>query len=284
MILASLLAGLGGGILGGYLIAHDPPDDQGGDRGVGSGDPIDRIETIARTVEREARAHSSLARRLSDLETDVSEILVLLARESREGTDPTRDGDGTEHEPIGEAGTDEKTSEIPATTHAGGFDDDLLLSHGADPSEVARLREIWEDHELERAAIADRALREGWFLTERHRNELARLDQALREDLRDEEYDRFLYAQGKPNRLRANDVLNGGAAAAAGLRPGDIILRYGDTRVFTPGELLLATSRADPGRRVPIRVQRNGEERTLYVESGPLGVMIEPTRGTPLDE
>ena len=40
---------------------------------------------------------------------------------------------------------------------------------------------MWVKQELDRATIAYDALREGWFFTARHRNELAALDQSLRE-------------------------------------------------------------------------------------------------------
>ena len=283
-IVASLLAGLFGGLLGAWAIASDHPSARGGDPGIAPGDATARVEALERTIEQEVRARSDLSLQVARLDARVSEILALLTKASNGGRIPTKGDETPGKESMEESGIDGNTAETIESTPTGGFDDELLLSRGMDSSEVARLREIWEEHELERAEIADRALREGWFLKERHRDELARLDQALREDLQDVEYDRYLYAQGKPNRLRARDVLKGGAAAAAGLRPGDIILRYGDTRVFTPGELLLATSRSEPGRRIPVQVQRNGAERTLYVEPGPLGVMIEPTRGDPLDE
>ena len=106
----------------------------------------------------------------------------------------------------------------------------------------------------------------------------------LRKELQDEDYDRYLYALGKPNRLEAGEVLANSAGSEAGLRRGDIILRYDDVRMFAPGELLMASSSGEFGRSVALEILRDGRRRTLYVRRGPLGALVEHNRATPLEE
>jgi hypothetical protein len=89
---------------------------------------------------------------------------------------------------------------------------------------IARLHDRWIRNQMEIVELSDRALREGWFLQPRHKAELTRLERELRQNLGDEEYDRLLYALGKPNRLRAEEVFRGSSASDAGLRRGEIIL------------------------------------------------------------
>ena len=138
--------------------------------------------------------------------------------------------------------------------------------------------------ELDRQTIADSALREGWFFTDRHGHELARTDRELREDLPDADYDQYLYALGKPNRVVAGEVLPGSAASAAGLRRGDIILNYGDARVFKPGEVILASSQGDFGGSVRLIYLRDGQKRTANVELGPFGAILEHSKGEPFTD
>jgi hypothetical protein len=232
------------------------------------------LEQLETALETEVKARTELAERIAELEIELS---ALKEGNQERSADSSISGDSPN-----ETESPKPQPDLDLSTATSGFDDEALLSRGIHPREVARLRDLWESHEFERADISNRALREGWFFAGRHRNELAQLDRDLREDLPDEEYDRYLYALGEPNRLKAGDVLRGSTASEAGLQRGDFILRYGDVRVFKPGELLLASSQGEPGDSVPVLVLRDGTTRTVHMRRGPLGVMIEPSRGEPL--
>ncbi len=183
---------------------------------------------------------------------------------------------------VSDQGSGELRPDDDATVEISGFDDEALLSRGIHPSEIARLRDLWENHELDRAWVTDRALREGWFFQQPHRAEIARLERELRETLTDEDYDRYLYARGEPNQIRAGEVLRDSSAGRAGMRPGDIILRYDGVRIFEPGTLLRASSSGKLGEWVPVTIDRDGVRITLDVERGPLGVITQHRRGPPL--
>jgi regulator of sigma E protease len=90
-----------------------------------------------------------------------------------------------------------------------------------------------------------------------------------------------------PSALLVDDVTPGSAAAAAGLKPGDQIQRFGD--LSFPGnrtEEAIAYIQARPGATVPLVLEREGGTRallvTLHQESGKgkLGVAFEPSSWT----
>ncbi len=54
-----------------------------------------------------------------------------------------------------------------------------------------------------------------------------------------------------------------GPSQLAGMRPGDIVLNYGKTRVRTPKQLLLAVAQSKPGTSASLRVLRDGKPLSL---------------------
>ncbi|HUS46346.1 MAG TPA: trypsin-like peptidase domain-containing protein [Phycisphaerae bacterium] len=63
-------------------------------------------------------------------------------------------------------------------------------------------------------------------------------------------------------------VLAGMPAAEAGLRPGDVVLRVGDTPVHEPDDLIQIVQAALVGEKVVLTVLRDGERREIAVEVG----------------
>ena len=60
-------------------------------------------------------------------------------------------------------------------------------------------------------------------------------------------------------------VLNGGPAAQAGIRPGDVITQVGGQPVRTPSELLTRIAALTPGQPVDFALQRRGEQAQASV-------------------
>jgi len=242
-------------------------------------DDANALDQLESELAREVRQRKALSERVAELDEDLSRLRVMIVDSEASPGVGARENSLS----VDDAGR-EKQSEAGTGVEVFRFDDEVLLSRGIRPEEVERLHDRWVLHELDTAVVSDKALREGWFLQKRHSAELSRLDRQLREDLEDEEYDRYLYALGKPNRLTAVEVFKGSSASEAGLRRGDIILRYGEKRVFRRGELLVAAAAGQLGESVAIEILRNGHRETIYVERGPFGVMLEPSRGEPLDD
>jgi hypothetical protein len=156
--------------------------------------------------------------------------------------------------PEGESGDSDAAPSHPS----GFFDEDLLLAEGGlDAAEAARLRETFEDLEMERLYLSDQAVREGWLYTPRYRREIQALTAETREALGDEGYDWMLYGASRHNRVLVNDLLSRSPASSAGVEIGDVVLRYDGQSIFTAHELQAAT------------------------QQGPLGVRLAPTRRPP---
>lgn len=235
------------------------------------------IAALESALAAEAQQRREIADRLAELNAELAQRRS--ASEGGAAASDSGDDDRTRtgSDDANEADPDEE-AEAPA------FDAEALIAAGVDSREVDRLRDLWVQQELDRAQIAYDALREGWFFTARHRTELSELDRALRDELTDEDYDRFLYARGDSNRLKAVDVLDGGAASRAGLRSGDIIVRYDGVRVFKSGDILNVSTAGEPGESVPVQILRDDRIRTVYVRRGPLGVIVKSHRGSPISD
>ncbi|WP_122620508.1 trypsin-like peptidase domain-containing protein [Streptomyces sp. Tu 4128] len=72
----------------------------------------------------------------------------------------------------------------------------------------------------------------------------------------------------RPAGVAVVEVSDGGAADDAGLRPGDVIVRVGDTGITTITSLAEALASMAPGDRTKVTYTRDGDERTAEVTLG----------------
>lgn len=68
--------------------------------------------------------------------------------------------------------------------------------------------------------------------------------------------------------VELGDIDRNGPADMFGLREGDIVIKFGDFPIRTPGDLRYRISEATPGSSVPILVVRGTEQVTLTVKIG----------------
>ena len=140
------------------------------------------------------------------------------------------------------------------------------------------------EREMQRLELRDRAIRDGTFGTEAYFQSLRALNdntRALRDEVGDSAYDRYLYASNQPNRVLISSVIPGSPAEQAGIQAGDIILGYAEQRIFSWSELREATSLGERGEYVPINIQRGSAPVSLLLPRGPLGVRLDSTREAP---
>jgi hypothetical protein len=104
---------------------------------------------------------------------------------------------------------------------------------------------------------------------------------ALRKEIGDAEYEKYLTAMNRPTHVQVIDVLASSAAERSGLQAGDQIVSYGGTRVFEMSELNALTRQGNPGESVTVEVQRNGQTVQVQVPRGVLGVQGGGGRGGP---
>jgi len=162
------------------------------------------------------------------------------------------------------------------------FDAPALLENGVSEPEIARLERLFEESELQVLYLRDRATREGWAGTPRFLQETYEMRAGLRASVGDETFDWLLYGTQRANRVAVRAVLSTGPAAQAGIRTGDLILRYDGKTIFKWGELQHATMQGEAGRMVPMEVMsENGEVRRVTVPSGPLGIQLGALRQAP---
>lgn len=102
--------------------------------------------------------------------------------------------------------------------------------------------------------------------------EVPSIEETLRAELGDAEYERYLEATGRPTRVNVRNVLPSSPAERVGLRPGDEIVAYAGKRVFDMNDLNRLTLEGQPGETVVLEVLRDGQPMQLYVPRGPIGI------------
>jgi C-terminal processing protease CtpA/Prc len=160
-----------------------------------------------------------------------------------------------------------------------------LAAAGLDAETAADIKYRQDDLTMNEMYLRDQATRENWMDSPRFREEMAKID-AQRTSMRDEigdddAYDRYLFALGQTNRVRVDDVLAESPAAGVGLQSGDMILRYGDTKLFAPRDLVDQTHRGELGEMVRLEVLRNGQRFEVEVPRGPLGLRVNAIQDVP---
>jgi hypothetical protein len=179
-------------------------------------------------------------------------------------------------------GAEQRSADFPP--RAGGrraFDPDTLVAAGVAPRDAQALRERLAVAEMDKIRLNDRATREGWADTPRYEQERTALDDQLREQLSEVDYDRYLYATGRSNRARVTDMLSHAPGDDAGFQPGDVILSYGGERVFNGMEIGERSTRRRSDELIPVEVLRNHSTLTLNVRGGPLGLVFAPDYDAP---
>jgi vacuolar-type H+-ATPase subunit I/STV1 len=230
----------------------------------------DEIGALRRRLDDETRARRQLERRLEALEREVAGLDSASQR-------------GPEIETGSAAGVAEGEAVSADGARRAWFDEQALIASGIDEARARELKLYFEQLELERLRLRDRAAREGWDGS-RRRQEFALLgerEEALREQLGEDEYAAYLYAAGRPNSVEISSVLASAPAGQAGIRPGDRILRYAGERIYSPRELRVATTGGEFGDPVEIEVERDGETLRFYLARGPMGVRTGPLSVAP---
>lgn len=154
------------------------------------------------------------------------------------------------------------------------FDEAALVEVGVPLEDARSLRERYEANQDRRAELL--ALRQQRRLRQHESEELR--DLPLEQELGPEDYDRMLYALGRDNRVRIRGIAPNGAAARAGLRPGDLVLRYDGQQVFSVPEFRVLAAEAQSGTLVPIEYQRGSEILEGWIDAGRAGMGLEPDR------
>ena len=250
-----------------------------------TGAAASEAQALGAALAEEREAREELEERLQALELRMAQVELGGPLFGAPQGAATRGAQAAVEEPRGGAGAEEPGAEPPNAGPGGSerpwFDEQKLVEGGLDPSDASRLKDAWEEVQLGRLYLSDRAAREGWSRTLNHRVQQQSMERALRQEVGDEDYDWILFATGQPNRVLVRGVLDSSPAADSGLQVGDVILSYGGERVFRPRELKQATTEGAAGESVRVEVVRRGEPVSVYVPRGPLGALLRTERMAP---
>jgi hypothetical protein len=276
-LLAPGLAAVVGGLAGGLVAAAWTAGSVAGEvRGAArSPMPLDReaevfdiVDALSELVDREVEERLRL-------EDEVDELRRRLAMATGA--------------PVASAGeTGEEPAAEDATASEGGTRDVAALSPfidaGFSEDEAGWFRRLQEEHAMARLYLRDRATREGWVNSRRYVEELSALPGSLttlRQSMDDDTYARYLYAIGRPNQVRIIGVLPDSAARQAGLSPGDVVMSYGEDRLYSARTLRGLTRAGVAGELVPVDVLRDGQRIQAWLPRGPMGVTVTSERALP---
>ena len=285
--LAVALLALVVGVAAGTL-ATDPPPAPGavaaapppGPAGAPSAEPApapERWERLHRRLEAEEARSQRLEAELQALREELGRLATTLAPPAAGPAQPPPGGPEETPETAREGAGSTPTA-LPELSV------DALVAAGVPAGEAQLIRRTADGIARERLFLEDRASREGWLGTSRYAAELDEINavvDAVRDELGDAAYERLLYTTGRANRVRVQSVIGETPAAAAGILPGDRIVRYAGERVFDGRGLRAATREGEPGALVPVEVLREGEPVLLYLPRGPMGIRMDVTRELP---
>ena len=163
---------------------------------------------------------------------------------------------------------------------------DGLVAAGLDSFTAEQIARRVSESQLAQLELRDKAIREGYIGSEQYREERAAVrDQQVRvrDEVDESTYDRYLYFSGQSNRVAVSSVMLGSAAEQSGVEAGDVLIRYEDDALYKPGDIRGLTTQGEKDELVDLTLLRNGNQMTVSVPRGPLGVRLSAIRINPDD-
>jgi hypothetical protein len=219
---------------------------------------------------------SALDRRVRDLTAQVQALQAAAGRPTTASGDAPvmlegRRRPGDNRPPFGEQPTEEQIKTMREQFQE--RENERIKAAGLTPERMTAITRRVEELRVAAMQAQYEAQRTG------QRVEGMNIEQALRKELGDAEYEKYLTATGRPTEVRVMDVLATSAAERAGLKSGDEIVSYNGKRVFDARELNTLSTQGAAGSTVTMEVKRNGQTVQLSVPVGPLGVNSGGDRG-----
>jgi hypothetical protein len=240
-----------------------------------------RLRAFESRLAREAAQRRALEEQIAALRDEVASLRAGLGADVAPGAaktdrDAGRDSAAAERSDVRDTATASEHTAAAADL-ARSPTERALIAAGVDVAVAADIKRRGDELALSEMYLRDQAERENWLNTPRFTEELAAIrsqQTSIRDEIGETAYDGYLFALGRPNRVIVEDVLSQSVAEDVGLRPGDLILRYGEARIFHGEDLIEQTRSGIAGANVRLDILRNGERLAIDVPRGPLGVRI----------
>jgi len=117
-----------------------------------------------------------------------------------------------------------------------------------------------------------------------YRKELRELNAnkiSLRSEMGDDNYDKYLFVSGQNNRVKVRSVMAGSPAESSGFQNDDVILYYDNKKILSWPDIRAATVEGEIGSYTNVEILRDGQQMSLMVPRGTLGVQLDATQIEP---
>lgn len=228
---------------------------------------LQRIDQLEDELNQQNTGYTSLEQRVRQLEVQTANDTINSVQNEAVDT--------TESPPPDDNNTQNQT------------DNDLesnLINMGMTLETAQAIRQRVDQNQLEMLQLRNTAFREGWEDSPEFSEKMQELGNSfrgLRGEFGDEDYDRYLYASGMPNRVVVREVFSGSAADSAGIQPGDVITRYASENIYSMSSLRQATLQGSAGETILIETERDGRRYSSSLPRGPLGISMTMKRVEP---
>ena len=280
-IFLSVLGGLGlGYFLAAQPVAEEPSEVADSRRAVAGPTSVKSVSfALAENTDRLLR----LERLVEEVQAQLERVSQELSERGQQGEEVAGVAESNEGVSAGGA---EPRGVREAIDYTKSAEERALLAAGVEPEVATQMKRRRDQLAMAEVYLRDQAMREGWYDTPRFREEMEDLAGqriSIRQELGDDSFDHYLFALGRPNRVRVDDVMFQSVAEEVGLRPGDMIVSYDGSRLFAPEDLVNQTHAGEIGDMVRLEVIRDRQPLELDVPRGPLGVRVGATQDMPLE-
>lgn len=264
-VVAVVLAAVLGVAVAGWVYQPEPPAPASkGDENVSFDQEqpvLERIAALERAVSDERQARQWLEEEVFFL-TD--ELRRLTEGEIVAG--PTAENPG----PGVSAVTDERRRSDYRRSNSPQAQIERLIAAGFQPGKAEQIVQREAELQMESLRARYEAERSG-DMQDYYRSRYIQED-ALRQELGDADYERYLQANRRSTSVSVSSVIESSPAHAAGLLPGDEIVRYAGERVFSMNDLTQRAVEGIPGENVTVDIMRDGIQMQVVMPRGPFGI------------
>lgn len=237
----------------------------------GAGDITARVAALEAALGREAQRRAELETQIDALRAELTERPALAAASASEPT--PREAVVRREEPVALGA---EPGALPVFTPGADLDarrrgrvdlESRLVEAGFSADRAAYINARSEALRMQALQAQYEARRDGVPLDAR-----ALGVDALRDELGEAEYERYLEAMGRSTSVRVGGVLASSPAEQSGLLPGDEVVAYAGRRVFDMRDLNALILEGRPGEVVTVDVLRDGQPMQVVMPRGPLGI------------